>query len=408
MEVRVPVVTVDLASGPRDISNLGSCRKAHVLFMYRDQPVCRREVEVIHGKITGVELALAMNGPGGMEREWDRWAEAVLYQHIRGATEDSSPTLPPCTVLVCTRDRPADLDRCLRALAPSINNDVEVIVVDNDPSDDQTKQIASQYRVRYYRQARRGVNWARARGAHLAKHDLLLYVDDDVVVSSNWIDEMRRPFLNDNVGAVTGAVEPLELETSGQYDHEQFSGFYRGFDSKTYNLVTSIPAAAGQTGAGASMAVRKGVALRWKVFDAELDGGTAAKSGGDVYALYRILRAGYSVIYAPRALAWHRHRKTHTELESMLYGYSVGGYCVLFSALFRERDSEALLVSLSWFVHYHLRELWRSLRRRPGYRPLSLVVREIRGVLDAPLAYWRCRRRERRLGPLVEGSSELP
>ncbi len=234
----------------------------------------------------------------------------------------------------------------MRALAPSINNDVEVIVVDNDPSDDQTKQIASQYRVRYYRQARRGVNWARARGAHLAKHDLLLYVDDDVVVSSNWIDEMRRPFLNDNVGAVTGAVEPLELETSGQYDHEQFSGFYRGFDSKTYNLVTSIPAAAGQTGAGASMAVRKGVALRWKVFDAELDGGTAAKSGGDVYALYRILRAGYSVIYAPRALAWHRHRKTHTELESMLYGYSVGGYCVLFSALFRERDPEALLVSL--------------------------------------------------------------
>ncbi len=80
MEVRVPVVTVDLASGPRDISNLGSCRKAHVLFMYRDQPICRREVEVIHGKITGVELALAMNGPGGMEREWDRWAEAVLYR----------------------------------------------------------------------------------------------------------------------------------------------------------------------------------------------------------------------------------------------------------------------------------------------------------------------------------------
>ena len=61
------------------------------------------------------------------------------------------------------------------------------------------------------------MNWARARGARLARHELLLYVDDDVVVSSNWVDEMRRPFLDDNVGAVTGAVEPLELETSGQY-----------------------------------------------------------------------------------------------------------------------------------------------------------------------------------------------
>jgi glycosyltransferase involved in cell wall biosynthesis len=375
--------------------------------MYGDQPLCRREVEVIQGRITGVELALAMKARGGTQRGWDKWAEAVLYQHICGTTENRSQTLPPCTVLICTRDRPADLNRCLRAVAPSIDNDVEVIVVDNDPSDDQTKLIASQYPVRYYRQARRGVNWARARGARLAKHELLLYVDDDVVVSSNWIDEMRRPFLNDNVGAVTGAVEPLELETSGQYDHEQFSSFYRGFDSKTYNLVTSIAAAAGQTGAGASMAVRKSVAVNWRAFDAELDGGTAAKSGGDVYALYRILRAGYSVIYAPSALAWHRHRKTHADLERMLYGYSVGGYCVLLSALCRERDPDALLVSLSWFRHYHLRELWRSLRRRPGHRPLSLIVREIRGVLDAPLAYWKCRRKEQRLGPLPDESAEV-
>ncbi len=315
MEVSVAVLTVDLASGPSEISGLGSCRKAHVLFMYGDQPLCRREVDVIQGEITGLELALALKNQGiasvTEQSAWDKWAEALLHEHISEPAKASSTRLPPCTVLICTRDRPADLQRCLHGLAPSISETVEAIVVDNDPSDDRTRQIASQYPIRYYRQSRRGVNWARARGARLAKHELLLYVDDDVVVSSNWVDEMRRPFLNENVGAVTGAVEPLELETTGQYEHEQFSSFYRGFDPKTYNLVTSIPASAGQTGAGASMAVRKSVALNWKIFDTELDGGTAAKSGGDVYALYRVLQAGYSINFAPRAIAWHRHRKTH-------------------------------------------------------------------------------------------------
>ncbi len=96
-----------------------------------------------------------------------------------------------------------------------------------------------------------------------------------------------------------------------------------------------------------------------------------------------------------------------SDLERMLYGYSVGGYCVLFSALFRERDPEAMLVGFSWFRNYHLRELWRSLRRLPGCRPLSLILTEIRGVFDAPLAYWRCRRRERQLGPLPDESAEI-
>ena len=60
MEANVAVLTVDLASGPSEISGLGSCRRAHILFMYGDQPICRREVDVIDGTITRTELVMAM------------------------------------------------------------------------------------------------------------------------------------------------------------------------------------------------------------------------------------------------------------------------------------------------------------------------------------------------------------
>ena len=107
--------------------------------------------------------------------------------------------------------------------------------------------------------------------------------------------------------------------------------------------------------------------------------GTAAKSGGDVYALYRILRAGYSdCIYAPRALRGTGTEQATSELENMLYGYSVGGYCMLFSALFRERDPEALLVGL--FLVSPLsssRTLASHCAGVPDPARLSLIVREI-------------------------------
>ena len=121
MEVAVAVLTVDLASGPSEISGLGSCRKAHILFMYRDQPICRREVDVVGGTITRSELVMAMKeqeaGGRAPQRAWDAWAAAVLNDHLGTDSEDRSKALPPCTVLICTRDRPTDLRRCLSALS---------------------------------------------------------------------------------------------------------------------------------------------------------------------------------------------------------------------------------------------------------------------------------------------------
>ena len=181
------------------------------------------------------------------QNAWDTWTEEVLKDHLGIGSEDCSEALPPCTVLVCTRDRPSDLRRCLSALCANVSEDVEIIVVDNDPPDEQARFVVSEFRARYVQERRRGLNWARARGVRLARHEVVLLTDDDVVVKSNWLNEMRRPFLEDHVGAVTGAVEPLELN-GGQYLHEQYSSFYRGFQQKRYSLVTCVPPSAGQAG----------------------------------------------------------------------------------------------------------------------------------------------------------------
>jgi GT2 family glycosyltransferase len=308
--------------------------------------------------------------------------------------------LPTATIVVCTRNRTFDLRRCLDSIVPQLSDDVQALVIDNNPSDESTEKLAQNYPVAYYRENRPGLNWARARAARLANTEVLLYNDDDVVLDRHWSTQMRIPFVDQHTAAVAGAVVPLEFEHPSQELYEEYGGFHRGYLTRCFNLTNTIAVGAGRAGAGASMGVRRSLAVDMKLFDWELDCGTPSCSGGDFYAFYQLMREGYSVVYWPQALAWHRHRQSTADLRNMLFGYGVGVYTVLLRCLLEHGDFDAVLLGLNWFRQYHLRELLRALLKRPGARPPDLIWAEICGVFHAPHAYQVVRDRERRLGPL--------
>src|SRR6185503_8961797 len=87
------------------------------------------------------------------------------------------------TVAICTKDRPALLERCLASLAALDPASVralgmfEVLVVDNAPSTDATKTVvASHPLVRYVREPRAGLNFARNRALKDARGDFVAYL----------------------------------------------------------------------------------------------------------------------------------------------------------------------------------------------------------------------------------------
>jgi glycosyltransferase involved in cell wall biosynthesis len=391
------VLSVDLVSGLTDLHVHSGFRHAHVLIRYRGSPLCNVRMKVVAGRIRAVDLwssAWAHQGPE---------LQARILRDVLDTGETSIPhesELLTATIVVCTRNRTADLRRCLDSIVPQLSDRVEALIIDNNPSDDETEKLVAQYPVRYYRENRPGLNWARARAARLASTELLLFTDDDVALDVNWATQMRLPFADRHVAAVTGAVVPMEFEHPSQELYEQYGGFYRGYACKVWNLMNTIAVGAGKAGAGASMAFRRSLAVGMKLFDWELDCGTPSYSGGDYFAFYRLIKAGYSIVFRPDALAWHRHRQTTADLKSMLYGYGVGAYCVFLRCLFEYRDFDAILLGLGWFRQYHLRELFRALFKRPGARPLELIWAEIRGVFHAPFAYRTVCSRERQLGPL--------
>jgi len=79
----------------------------------------------------------------------------------------------------------------------------EIIVVDNG-SKDKTAEIAGKLGCKVVKEEKRGISYARNKGAKLAKGDILCFIDADGVLSKDWLKEARKVLSNKKVQAVDG------------------------------------------------------------------------------------------------------------------------------------------------------------------------------------------------------------
>lgn len=311
---------------------------------------------------------------------------------------EPQPALPRMSVVICTRERPDDLRRCLAALVRQTAGPIEVIVVDNAPRSDGTRRVAEEAGVRYVVETRPGLNCARNCGFQAARAEIVAYTDDDAVPLPVWAETLLRVFEDPDVAAVAGPMLPLELETEAQQLFERYLGGEAGRRDRDVPRVYPPgfpPAAAGKVGAGANMAFRRSVLEAAGPFDEAFDAGTLTRSGGDTEMFGRLLSAGYQLVYEPQARVLHRHRRSRTELRTQLFGYGVGVYAYWTHRIFHYGDVLALRYALGTLRTHALRRLRRSLLKRPDELPPDLVLAELVGCFYGPLAYARARRRAR-------------
>jgi glycosyltransferase involved in cell wall biosynthesis len=390
------VIELDLAGGlPRTI-DIWPHVEAFVLLRLHGRPIGTVRVPANEGSIAVDQIWRTIEADHALV--WALSEEACLRQLAGGAPWP--PVRPECTftIIVCTRDRSALLRQCLESLSKLVLDKGTVLVVDNGTDTDETRRIVDEYGFDYEREPVSGLNRARRRAAWKSDGEISLFVDDDAVVDEGWLDAMLEPFADPLVGAVTGLAVPLELETDAQELFEKYSGFSHGFRRRQFEINSHPASGAGQAGSGVSMAIRTTLIRDLDLFSPELDAGTKARSGGDHYALVRVLGSGHRIVYQPDALVWHRHRPDYESMKATVAGYSTGVYTMLTRMVVLHHDLQALRVGWSWFRTHHLRELPRALLRRPDAAPVDLVLAEIKAAVGAPGVYLRTRLAERMRG----------
>ena len=311
---------------------------------------------------------------------------------------------------VCTRDRPALVQRALDSLLRQSAPPAEILVVDNASASGEVRAlIASRFpTVRYIAEPVPGLDFARNRALADARHEVLAFLDDDAVADAGWAGALLRVFERESrVAVCTGRVEPLGLNTPGERLFEANGGFSRGLerivlpdhaDRPLHGRQAPLIAWAISVGSGCSYAIRREVALALGGFDEALDLGMPLPGGGDHDFLWRALRAGHAVVYEPGALAWHEHRTEAATACDQIIGHQRAVVAFLAKHLLTDRGARP---TLAGYTGWRLAKPGvRLLRRVAGRDPLpaSVLLRMWWNCWLGLAAYPRARRlaRERR------------
>jgi glycosyltransferase involved in cell wall biosynthesis len=123
------------------------------------------------------------------------------------------PVLKTISIIICSRNRAEYLRKTLEALnrvLPVDSSHIEIIVVDNG-STDSTRHVISEFaatraNVKYVFEPEQGHSVALNHGARKATGDILVWIDDDVIPRSNWLENLTRPLIEGRYGAVAGRV----------------------------------------------------------------------------------------------------------------------------------------------------------------------------------------------------------
>jgi GT2 family glycosyltransferase len=198
---------------------------------------------------------------------------------------------------------------------------VEILVVDNTPGGPATRNLVRDEfpGVRYVMEPVPGLDFARNRALRETSREIVAFMDDDVVAGPGWAGAIRDVFReSDRIAICTGKVEALSLETEGQRLFEANGGFARGEERirlpadrkrRLHGMPVPLIAWSIGVGSGCSLAVRRRTILDLGGFDEALDLGHPLPGGGDLDILWRVLDAGYEIVYEPAVQARHEHRR---------------------------------------------------------------------------------------------------
>jgi glycosyltransferase involved in cell wall biosynthesis len=215
---------------------------------------------------------------------------------------------PMISVVVCTFERAADLRRMLQSFFHQkflAEIEFELLVIDNN-SRDNTAAIVHEFssypNIKYFFEAKQGLNFARNRGVAEAKGQIVSFLDDDVLVNENWLVSLKRSFEETDADVVGGRVS-LVFDVPPE---RWFKGLFRICLAEVDLGTSRKELDNGDRLYGANLSFRQKVFESVGNFEAGLDRcGNEMLSGGETELVRRIVAHKGKVIYDPRVFVEH-------------------------------------------------------------------------------------------------------
>lgn len=224
------------------------------------------------------------------------------------------------SVVICTYNRASILADTLASygkLEEAIDEKIELIVVDNNSSDETSKITfkagSTISGLRYIHEPRQGLSHARNRGIRESRGNIIAFADDDVFFDRNWaysiIDAFERV---PEAGAIGGKSTPLFDGVSPEWMRESFLNFYgdtRFGDKERWIEFPAHPY-------GLNMAFRSKTLEQIGEFNPMLGRNKSSLLSSEETDLFeRIHNNGLRTLYVPQAHLFHRIPQERATLQ---------------------------------------------------------------------------------------------
>ncbi|HEV7350866.1 glycosyltransferase family 2 protein [Telluribacter sp.] len=230
--------------------------------------------------------------------------------------------MPTFSLIICTYNRVDYLKETIESIWNHFGNrfEYEMIVVDNN-STDGTAQVAQQYAhipvFKYYKELKQGLSHARNRGIEEAKNEVLVFLDDDIDIESNYLDRGNALFGDASVQIAGGKVLPFKVEVP-PWLPRKFYYLVSIFDLGNERILTKKLM-------GANYAMRKDAALKIGWYNPELGRkGNTLTGGEEIDYLDRAKNLGYNIWYDPGLIVYHKINNKLNKEYVFTYSFQLG------------------------------------------------------------------------------------
>jgi len=231
-----------------------------------------------------------------------------------------SPPIPAVSVVISTRNRARMAMECVTSVLENKAPGFELLLIDqsDDPAlETAVRSLPGDPRLLYQKTSTRGLAFGRNLGIERARSDLIACTDDDCVVPSDWVEQIRAALMADSrIAAVYGNVRPAS--------HNRESGFIPGCLRDEPFIAKNIRQQHRVDGMAGNMGIRRSAWKRLGEFDEMLGAGSRFFAAEDLDFSIRALNAGFFVYATTDFEVIHHGFRSWTEGPHLIEGYLHG------------------------------------------------------------------------------------
>jgi GT2 family glycosyltransferase len=284
---------------------------------------------------------------------------------VVGPDDEQAPK-PSTSLIISTRNRPRFVVDVVRSVLSGQEAPTEIVVVDQSDlvNNDLARWSGAEGAgLRYLWGPARGVSRGRNAGIAASRGQVLVFLDDDMLVPAEWFGRIvARLMAANRRTVVTGRVVGGEPEVPGAFAPSlslaNEGTVYRDRPGRDVLLPMN-------------MALHRTAVEEVGLFDVRLGVGTRFPSSEDNDFGFRLLEAGYEVIYDPAVVVVHRAWRGPGALVPLRWAYGRGQ-----GAYFSKHASHGdryMWDRLRLDVERHLRRARRRLTRQPKAAAADVV-----------------------------------